>query len=241
MSTNALAERIIDHHQKAQASAANAVAHAIAAGELLAEAKAHLEHGAWIPYLENIGIAPRQAQRYMRLARHLPNASRVSSLSLRSALAEITQPHPDRSILSGPKERIASYSPWYDMQMALVLLLFADGMDVDAIAERTGFDPHEISCTVAPRTHSLSESAWYVVASIMSDAIDKAIWRAPDERMTHVVPVLRILRKQWTHHLPEPGEMGMALTAGRQAVGLDRHLPPAPGLNAQTGELTYEQ
>jgi len=40
----------------------------LAAGELLAEAKATVKHGQWLPWLGAQGVKPRQAQRMMQLA-----------------------------------------------------------------------------------------------------------------------------------------------------------------------------
>jgi hypothetical protein len=46
-----LAADIRDAHAKAIAAATSAIEHAIDAGRLLAEAKAQVEHGAWLPWL----------------------------------------------------------------------------------------------------------------------------------------------------------------------------------------------
>lgn len=77
---------------KAEASGNQMVKHYIEAGKLLQEAKDSCDHGKWENYLRaEIGIRPRTAQRYMRLA---ANTSRVSHLgSLNEALA----------VLAGPK------------------------------------------------------------------------------------------------------------------------------------------
>lgn len=69
--------------------------HAIAAGQLLVEAKAQLNHGQWSPWLaEHCSISERTAQSYMRLARSLGNleavkAQRVADLSFRDALRSL--------------------------------------------------------------------------------------------------------------------------------------------------------
>lgn len=99
MSANiaATTDQIVFHIQQANAAALDAVTHAIAAGELLAQVKAVTEHGAWLPYLATLSITARQAQRFMRVAAHreqLGNATRETHLSLRDALARIAQPQP---------------------------------------------------------------------------------------------------------------------------------------------------
>ncbi|XOV81654.1 MAG: DUF3102 domain-containing protein [bacterium] len=76
---------------KANTAGNQMIKHYIEAGNLLQEAKESCGHGKWERYLENeIGIKPRTAQRYMRLA---ANTSRVSHLeSLTEALAIIAEP-----------------------------------------------------------------------------------------------------------------------------------------------------
>lgn len=50
-SLDELALRIRDEHAQATAAARSAIAHAIEAGRLLIDAKARLDHGAWLPWL----------------------------------------------------------------------------------------------------------------------------------------------------------------------------------------------
>jgi hypothetical protein len=83
-----LAARIKAEHEAVGA----AMKHAIAAGELLAEAKSKVPHGEWLPWLEaNCEMSERTAQAYMRIARELgklepAKAQRVADLSVRDAL-----------------------------------------------------------------------------------------------------------------------------------------------------------
>jgi hypothetical protein len=83
-----VAVRICAEHEAAQASARDAVVHAIRAGELLIAAKAGLPHGEFGAWLAaNVSFSERTAQGYMRLARLEPaKAQRVADLSLRVAL-----------------------------------------------------------------------------------------------------------------------------------------------------------
>jgi hypothetical protein len=96
-----LAERIRAEHQAVITAATDMVRHAIEAGRLLIEAKAQVNHGGWLPWLEeHCELSERQAQRYMRLAERMPklleaNPSRVSdlsTLSIRGALAMLATP-----------------------------------------------------------------------------------------------------------------------------------------------------
>ena len=61
-------EKIEAAHQNAINSSRTALERAIEVGRLLLEAKAKLEHGDWLPWLEtHTSIGVRQAQKYMRL------------------------------------------------------------------------------------------------------------------------------------------------------------------------------
>jgi hypothetical protein len=70
--------------------------HAITVGRLLIEAKGHLKHGEWLPWLEaNCEIGQRGAQLYMRLARKLPTKSAtIADLGIVEAIAMVTKPKP---------------------------------------------------------------------------------------------------------------------------------------------------
>jgi hypothetical protein len=90
-----LAARIRVEHDGARAAAKRGVEHAIAAGQLLIEAKAKLQHGQWTNWLqEHCGLPDRTARAYMRVAKHqkrlaAENGS-VADLSLRAALEALT-------------------------------------------------------------------------------------------------------------------------------------------------------
>lgn len=88
-----LAARIRAAHQ----AVGEAMKHAIAAGELLAEAKSKVPHGDWLLWLEaNCEMSERTAQGYMRIARELARlepakAQRVADLSVRDALRSLSR------------------------------------------------------------------------------------------------------------------------------------------------------
>lgn len=57
-------------------------------GNRLIEAKEQLDHGEWLPWLEDqVQFSEVQAQRFMRLAKNYPNPSPVTDLGMRKALA----------------------------------------------------------------------------------------------------------------------------------------------------------
>jgi Protein of unknown function (DUF3102) len=90
-----LAHRIKAEHDAANEAKRSAISHAIAAGDLLIEAKDRVSHGDWLPWLEaNVGFSERTAQAYMRLAREYPKldpakAQRVADLSFRETMREL--------------------------------------------------------------------------------------------------------------------------------------------------------
>ena len=81
-----LAERIRSADQKMVAASREAAELALEAGRLLIEAKAECRHGQWLPFLERAGMAERQAQRLVTLARSGLKTDTVSDLGIRGAL-----------------------------------------------------------------------------------------------------------------------------------------------------------
>jgi Protein of unknown function (DUF3102) len=66
-----LAARIKAEHQAVSEALSESVRHAMAAGELLIEAKDQLQHGQWLPWLrDHCTISERTAQLYMRVAKN---------------------------------------------------------------------------------------------------------------------------------------------------------------------------
>jgi hypothetical protein len=90
-----LAAQVRVEHRAVLADARSMLLHAVAAGEALLEAKALIGHGSWLNWLSGVGLEPRTAQRYMRIAR---NTSAVSYLpndaSMRDALDALSRPRP---------------------------------------------------------------------------------------------------------------------------------------------------
>jgi hypothetical protein len=87
-----LAARIRAEHEATSSALKSSVGHAIAAGELLLEAKELLKHGQWLPWLaEHCAISERTAQLYMRCAKNRAaieaNTQRVADLTINEAAA----------------------------------------------------------------------------------------------------------------------------------------------------------
>ena len=90
-----LAARIRAEHEAVSAHFANALEHAVAAGDLLIEAKARLGHGEWLPWLEaNCRVPERTCQHYMRLARRIDKSATLADLTVTEALDLIAEPRP---------------------------------------------------------------------------------------------------------------------------------------------------
>jgi hypothetical protein len=82
-SLSALAAEIRREVEQAEADYRSAVQHAVRAGELLIEAKAQVQHGQWLPWLEaNFPGSARSPQGYMRLAENAEDAQRVAHLGI---------------------------------------------------------------------------------------------------------------------------------------------------------------
>lgn len=66
-----LAASINAEHDECLVAMRQSLSHALAAGDMLVEAKSLIAHGQWLPWLaENCTIPKRTAQLYMRLAKH---------------------------------------------------------------------------------------------------------------------------------------------------------------------------
>ena len=104
----ALAERVRAAHDAGEHSLKDAVKYFVRCGNLLLGAKAEMGHSRFGNFLKhNARLHPRTAQRYMLLARELPKlpaakATRVSQLSLRDAVAELSRLSTKVAKLSAP-------------------------------------------------------------------------------------------------------------------------------------------
>ena len=94
-----LRERLKNEHAAVASAFKTSLQHAMAAGDILIEAKAQLKHGQWLSWLQACELPERRAQRYIRLAKNRPtieaNPTPVSDLGIVGALAILTVPHDD--------------------------------------------------------------------------------------------------------------------------------------------------
>jgi DUF3102 family protein len=92
-----LARRIDAEHGAVATALCSALAHAIAAGELLIEAKAKVRHGQWLKWIEaNCSVPRRTAAHYMTLARARKDLcdqmGNVLPMSVNDALDQLKHP-----------------------------------------------------------------------------------------------------------------------------------------------------
>jgi 2-succinyl-5-enolpyruvyl-6-hydroxy-3-cyclohexene-1-carboxylate synthase len=105
-----LAARIKSEHTAVSSALKESLRHAIAAGELLLEAKDQVPHGQWLPWLqEHCSISERTAQLYMRVAKNraeIENQIRndVADLTLNEATALLALSSDVRKLLQFAKE-----------------------------------------------------------------------------------------------------------------------------------------
>jgi hypothetical protein len=144
-----LAARIRSEHEASSAALSRGVVHAIAAGQLLAEAKAQVPHGQWLPWLEeNCAMSVRTAQLYMRIAKGKPALREaeirndVAHLTMNDA-AEMVAPTLRAARLVGFVRRLEGATD----PEAFVSLCVAEGVRVirdDSYDQFAGRSPDEI-------------------------------------------------------------------------------------------------
>jgi len=97
-----LAIRINAEHDQVAKAVKRGLSHAIAAGELLTEAKKKVPHGQWLSWLkENCAVPERTAAHHMRLARHrfeLEQIGNAADLSIGDASGVLAPSGSPRSL-----------------------------------------------------------------------------------------------------------------------------------------------
>src|SRR3954470_23695699 len=95
-----LATRINGEHEAVLDLIKEGLEHAIVAGKLLIEAKAHVRHGDWLPWLRaNCPFPERTADHYMLIARHSADglkekSTNLADLAVRNVFAIPVSPRP---------------------------------------------------------------------------------------------------------------------------------------------------
>ena len=167
-----LAARIRVEHRAVSSALRDSVRHAIAAGELLIEAKEQLGHGRWLPWLrDHCAISERTAQLYMRVAKNRAEIEAqirndVADLSLNEVAALLMLSSDVRKLLNFAKQadglsgealvefciannvgviKDSGYDPFAGRSEAerLEWLLFTLFLSYDGAAGRGGYDPDD--------------------------------------------------------------------------------------------------
>jgi Protein of unknown function (DUF3102) len=93
LSTDDLARQIEIEHRAFVDAATNAMERAVRCGQLLLQAKARVDHGDWLDWIDDhLSFGARQAQKYMSYAEHpevLANANSNAYLTIDGAMALI--------------------------------------------------------------------------------------------------------------------------------------------------------
>jgi Protein of unknown function (DUF3102) len=112
-----LAARIKVEHTAVDAALKDSLRHALAAGDLLIEAKTLVSHGQWLPWLrDHCEISERTAQLYMRCAKNRAEIEHqirndVADLTLSEAAALLALSSDVRKLLSFVKEIEGTATP----------------------------------------------------------------------------------------------------------------------------------
>ena len=120
-----LAGRIKREHEAVSVALKDSVRHAIAAGELLLEAKKQVPHGGWLPWLaDHCTMAERTAQLYMRCAKNreaIENQIRngAADLSLNEAAAMLALSSDIRKLFDFMRQVERLTDPGEIMQLCL--------------------------------------------------------------------------------------------------------------------------
>ena len=140
-----LAARIKAEHGAVVDALNSAVVHAMAAGDLLAEAKGRVKHGEWLPWLAgHCAISERTAQLYMKLAEDRERLETLirngADLSINQAAGLASMSLKEKDAFQAMKQAFGGleieYDPWAgrsenDRKVAALFALF--------LAEQCGF------------------------------------------------------------------------------------------------------
>lgn len=135
-----IAARIRSEHQATSAALSRAVIHAMAAGDLLIEAKAAIPHGRWLPWLADncTELSERTVQLYMKLAKHraviekqIPQC-RSADLTLNEAAA--------LCVLAGRIEKLMEFAKRAEITSGDDLVNLCTSYGFGVIADE-GYDP----------------------------------------------------------------------------------------------------
>lgn len=166
-------DEINNEHRLACASARQTIDHALRCGELLAEVKAGMQHGEFLPWLQvNFEGTPRTAQRYVRLYSHQKSIAGATSVRAAQRLLEAPKPNAtrashltyvDQGMHHPVGRRKKGYDIWWSDLAIDVICLDADGCDFEAIVEATEMPPDEVAAILRPQLPVRGSGSFNVV------------------------------------------------------------------------------
>jgi hypothetical protein len=191
---DALGEQVRAEHEAGEKSLKEAVAHFRKCGAMLLKLKAELRHGHFQCFLKvTAKLSPRTAQRYMMLARELAKlpraeATRVSRLSLRDALGELSRLSRNAARLGHPALSCALNEARHEPIKNTIKRAAHD----QAIPSQT--DPSEKSCIGhAPPAPQAREPLRPDLATSQYDLLDRPTsCSGPDEVGGDTAPDLKV-------------------------------------------------
>jgi hypothetical protein len=147
-----LAAEIKAHEVEAQQHAGNALAHKVAIGERLIEAKGYFRHGEFLTWAKaEFGWPPRHLQKHMEIARNAPRVAHLverSGASMRMALAALRTPtsHPPAGASGVQLETLV-----YAFTTCALSLRCACGREITGPVALTERGNGELVCTCSRR------------------------------------------------------------------------------------------
>lgn len=157
-----LAERVKEATAASAAAERTGIEQALEAGRLLVDAKAAVQHGEWLPFLERTGLHERQARRLMQLARSGLQIGHVSDLggigSTLRWLSDVSLPASGQVFMTS----LDSFSSKGDAPLALIWNE-PDGYRLAMIDLNEG-SPHSIVTKLPTRTEAEAfATLWHVL------------------------------------------------------------------------------
>jgi Protein of unknown function (DUF3102) len=174
-----LAALIRSEHEAVATALKESVRHAIAAGELLLEAKDAVQHGLWLPWLrDHCAISERTAQLYMRVAKNRTAIEEqirngVADLSLNEAAALL--------MLSSDVRKLLNFAKQTEGLSGEALLDFCIANNVGVI-RTPNYDP-------LARCSEAEKAEWLVFVLFLS--YDGRAGLDPDDAWRHVQYLLQ--------------------------------------------------
>jgi hypothetical protein len=163
-----LAQRINAEHREACAALARSLHHAMAAGDMLVEAKRRVkrEGGQWLPWLsQHCAMSERSAQVYMKLAKNRQaiearSAAGAADFSIRNAIELLKPPKAEPEGFELPKigdvksEEAGREAPLMDMAPAPA----ASSAAADQLEERVELDAEKVAALGAKASSEIASA-----------------------------------------------------------------------------------